>query len=110
MEDDDAAANGLTGLKPFAPAVAVNGKQPALPAEKKTHRSCAGCSSSAKEGNDRVCRGDMPRVFMFLMPVAPPAHLVKPGQQGIPSYQFVTQTCFPVVRDDGWCKKFEPRT
>lgn len=66
-------------------------------------RSCAACVSSAKEGEDRVCRAKPPQVFMFLIPVMSP---IRPGQQGM-APKSVTQ--FPVVQDDQWCREFEPR-
>lgn len=73
----------------------------------KRSRVCAECTFSAVEGKDRVCRVDPPKVFLFMVPVVAPSGLGLngPRQQGM---QIISQTAFPVVRNDQWCGKFEP--
>lgn len=70
----------------------------------KVETACAQCRFSAKEGKDRVCRFEPPRLSMFMIPIMKPPVPGLSSQQGL---QFVTQTGFPVVRDDQWCGKFE---
>jgi hypothetical protein len=93
MSDDDGdvgtALEGLGSLK--------------LP---RRERACAQCEFSARENPDRVCRKEPPKVFLFMVPVGGGAALQRPGQ---PAMQIITQTCFPVVRDDQWCGGFQPR-
>jgi len=69
-------------------------------------RACAQCEFSAREQTDRVCRKDPPKVFLFMLPAGGPGALQRPGQAPM---QIITQTCFPVVRDDQWCGEFQPR-
>jgi hypothetical protein len=91
----------------------VEGLQEIIPARvqhafevPKLSRVCAGCQNSAREGKDRVCRFEPPKVFMFMVPtMSRPLPGLAP-QQG---FQITTQTAFPVVRDDQWCSKFHAR-
>lgn len=72
----------------------------------KSHleRVCAQCAFATKEGRDRVCRLDPPRVFGFMVPV------MVPGPRGMQqALEFRSYTQFPVVQDDQSCGRFEAR-
>lgn len=91
---------GLGELRPIDPRLTRAAQRMGL------DRACASCDFSAKEGKDRVCRFEPPRPFMFMVPMMQsPMPGLKP-QQG---FQITTHTAFPVVRDDAWCAKHEPR-
>jgi hypothetical protein len=69
-------------------------------------RVCAQCAFSVKEDKDRVCRVEPPRVFMFMVPVT---QAPVPGLRPQQGFQITSHSQFPVVRDDQWCGKHEPR-
>ena len=84
----------LSGLVPFE-----------LP-RSRLARSCAACEFGVKEDKDRVCRKNPPQVSHLAVPMVQPGTVVRPPQQGI---QIISQTQFPVVRDDQWCGAFQGR-
>lgn len=85
----------LDGLQPF--------KSPALP--KRDPRACASCQFSAKEGKDRVCRFEPPKLFFFPMQTM----AMGPSQRPVPAMEPKFFTCFPIVMDHQWCGKFSMR-
>lgn len=94
-DGEDDTLTGLESLQPIAP-LTPEGRliRPTM------RTTCAGCEYSAKEGPDRVCRIDPPKVFMFLLPqtIMSP----KGPTQGVMPQSF---TQFPVVQDGQWCGK-----
>lgn len=85
--DQDEPINGLETLQPvpkFIPGRTL----------------CGCCDYSAKEGQDRVCRFDPPKVFMFPLPTMVPTP--RGPQQGT---ELKTFSAFPIVQDGQWCGK-----